>query len=418
MKKTVLLFVLVTWILTIMAIPVVEDVNKAMVETWKKATKEGRWDGDMQALSFYPAYLAIALNYNYIGATFVENQEWVNDEWITSVTMNATYENDNIVEVVMIMSIEEQEVMQRYEITWSGGNISQIDIYMTLEGEEYFTFRETYEYQGDVLLSYLNQMNAMDQFFDYERGSYTIQNGNIVGGLIEVNEVVNWVNSERYTGEYSGDKLTEFVTEFWQDEWIPEYRDQYTYNGDLLNENLTQTWSGTEWYNSDLMVYDYSGSQIESYMAFEWDGSEWYESIQGSLTYDNSDRIVELLTQEWFFGAREWVNSSRELFNYGTAVNEHNIQPAVSVIRAYPNPFNPVLNLEISCQKNEPVMVEIFNLKGERIVTLYNDVTTSESLKLTWNADSASNTSMSSGVYFVKVKTPEMTDCSKILLLK
>ena len=67
-----------------------------------------------------------------------------------------------------------------------------------------------------------------------------------------------------------------------------------------------------------------------------------------------------------------------------------------SMLSAYPNPFNPVTNIGFEIPEESMVKISIFDLKGQEVETLVNELTAPGLHTFNWNA---SNTS--SGVYFV-----------------
>jgi hypothetical protein len=77
-------------------------------------------------------------------------------------------------------------------------------------------------------------------------------------------------------------------------------------------------------------------------------------------------------------------------------------------LKAYPNPFNPSVNIEfVNAGKN--ISVEIYNLLGERIA-FWNEISGN---RLIWNAQN-----FSSGLFIVKAESKNQIITHKILLVK
>ena len=93
---------------------------------------------------------------------------------------------------------------------------------------------------------------------------------------------------------------------------------------------------------------------------------------------------------------------------------------AINSISVYPNPFNPTANIALSINENDlqqPVSVEIFNIKGQLVKTIVNN----EIVQITnfvWNGKDNNGISTSSGMYFVKMKTATSEVSKKMLLIK
>ena len=79
----------------------------------------------------------------------------------------------------------------------------------------------------------------------------------------------------------------------------------------------------------------------------------------------------------------------------------------------YPNPFNPETKIQFEVKNTDNVNISIFNIKGQLVQTLVNDVYTPGRYNLIWNAKN-----VSSGVYFYKMETNDFTDIKKMLLIK
>ncbi|HPM04365.1 MAG TPA: T9SS type A sorting domain-containing protein, partial [Candidatus Cloacimonas sp.] len=84
----------------------------------------------------------------------------------------------------------------------------------------------------------------------------------------------------------------------------------------------------------------------------------------------------------------------------------------------YPNPFNPSTTLSYSLAKDAQAKVEIYNLKGQRIVTLFSGVQKSGNHSLIWNGRDESGRSVASGIYFSRLSVAGKTYERRMLLLK
>ena len=84
----------------------------------------------------------------------------------------------------------------------------------------------------------------------------------------------------------------------------------------------------------------------------------------------------------------------------------------------YPNPFNPVTNIAYSIVEAGNVTLEIYNLKGQLVKTLINDVKETGDYTVIWDGTDNFNTPVSSGVYFYKMKSTNYTATKKMILMK
>ncbi len=105
----------------------------------------------------------------------------------------------------------------------------------------------------------------------------------------------------------------------------------------------------------------------------------------------------------------------------GTAVQpEICSQPMVAT--AYPNPFNPSTTISFSLDAKiagqQPVRVEVFNVRGQQIKVLMVNSEISGSGSVTWDGTDNTNATQSSGVYFYRVTSGIQQANGKVLMIK
>jgi len=84
----------------------------------------------------------------------------------------------------------------------------------------------------------------------------------------------------------------------------------------------------------------------------------------------------------------------------------------------YPNPFNPVTKISYSVKEPSNVTMEIYNIRGQLVKSLVNEVKETGNYTISWNGIDNSNKSVSSGVYFYKMKTQNYNSTKKMILMK
>ena len=89
-----------------------------------------------------------------------------------------------------------------------------------------------------------------------------------------------------------------------------------------------------------------------------------------------------------------------------------------SMLSAYPNPFNPVTNIGFEIPQESMVQVSVYDIQGQEVETLVNEITAPGMYNVNWNAND-----VASGVYFVHLtaaadgSTP-ITQIQKLMLIK
>ncbi len=94
-----------------------------------------------------------------------------------------------------------------------------------------------------------------------------------------------------------------------------------------------------------------------------------------------------------------------------------------SLYQNYPNPFNPSTKIEFALPVQANVQLTIYNLLGQRVISLYDGQLQAGSHSFTWNADDVNGKKLSSGIYFYELKAKgsngtDFQNTKKMLLLK
>ena len=136
-------------------------------------------------------------------------------------------------------------------------------------------------------------------------------------------------------------------------------------------------------------ICSYSPSGIHSY-------SRRRVKVQGEYIYDPSIRYFQMLRFT------------------PTGIEPVSLLPAAfSLSPNYPNPFNASTTIRLSLPETAPVTLDIYDLLGRRVETLYNGPQPPGEHSLIWHADG-----FSSGVYFYKLTAGEFEQTEKMVLLK
>jgi len=95
------------------------------------------------------------------------------------------------------------------------------------------------------------------------------------------------------------------------------------------------------------------------------------------------------------------------------------VKPPVSrLLGNYPNPFNPSTTISFDMSTEGQVNISVYNIKGQRVRTLANDVYGAGRHSVVWAGDDFAGLSVGSGVYFYRMRVEGYTSVRKMLLLK
>ncbi|MHB2149616.1 T9SS type A sorting domain-containing protein [Calditrichota bacterium LG25] len=84
----------------------------------------------------------------------------------------------------------------------------------------------------------------------------------------------------------------------------------------------------------------------------------------------------------------------------------------------YPNPFNPETHIRYSLPAAGHVTLTIYNVLGQKVRTLVNQVQTPGVYKVKWNGMNDSNLKVASGIYFYEIKFKDKKLLKKMILLR
>jgi carboxypeptidase T len=98
---------------------------------------------------------------------------------------------------------------------------------------------------------------------------------------------------------------------------------------------------------------------------------------------------------------------------YGPVTVELNPIFVYSLEQNYPNPFNPSTVIDYQIAERGEVVIKIFNILGNEITTLVNEIKEKGIYSVTWNGKE-----FPSGIYIYKLQVNEYNQTKKLMLLK
>lgn len=133
-------------------------------------------------------------------------------------------------------------------------------------------------------------------------------------------------------------------------------------------------------------------------------------------------------------GFRGWENtgtyaSSRDrstqdigiavLVDEHTGVDEQNNRPvSFSLNQNYPNPFNATTEITFNTAATGRVVLDVYNITGQKIKTLVNDQFKPGIHSVIWDGTAEDGHVITSGVYFYRLQTADRSETKKMVLIK
>ena len=187
--------------------------------------------------------------------------------------------------------------------------------------------------------------------------------------------------------------------------WISKYKGDYINSVSFADNN-----NGYAIGNSGLMLYTSDGgnnwtklNQMTSndlnYITFSKTGIGWISASNTVLTTEANN-----------------INSDTLLTNYpakDSIIVDSSITTNYYLYQCYPNPFNSFTTIKYSLQKEEQVIIKVYDLLGREVVTLVNGYKKAGKYSKIFDASK-----LSSGLYFYRMIAGNFSETKKMILLK
>jgi len=99
-------------------------------------------------------------------------------------------------------------------------------------------------------------------------------------------------------------------------------------------------------------------------------------------------------------------------------VNNSALPKQFALGQNYPNPFNPTTRMTIAVPQNARVEVNVYDILGRKVKTLMSEDKAPGYYTVEWNGLSEASTSVSSGVYFIRMTSDRFSAVRKVMMMK
>jgi len=112
------------------------------------------------------------------------------------------------------------------------------------------------------------------------------------------------------------------------------------------------------------------------------------------------------------------ISFSEKSFSNNRPVNNSALHQAIPTVEVYPNPFNPSTTISWFLPKAGDISVAVYNIKGQLVKKLRDGFMDAGRHRFIWDSRDSDNRRVSSGIYFVRIKTGEQSVVRKMILMK
>jgi hypothetical protein len=180
-------------------------------------------------------------------------------------------------------------------------------------------------------------------------------------------------------------------------------------------------WTGAYLAQGRVLIY-YGGDQPDTIPDVIICGAEEYQFFGKEIAFPgdiNGDGYQEFMASSFFRfdQTRAFVTifttGDVSVPDDGRVPNEYDYN-----LTSYPNPFNSSTNIEFFLPLSSSVKVTVYNLSGREVIVLEDSVRPKGKNRITWEGKDEQGNKLSSGVYFIVLKTEYAVSSCKAVIIK
>ncbi len=152
---------------------------------------------------------------------------------------------------------------------------------------------------------------------------------------------------------------------------------------------------------------------------------DWEEVTLDLSQYSGNARVRFVFGSVGLITGEGWYIDDVNIMNYTGSENNEILSSNNYLGKNYPNPFNPssagrspTTTISFNINQESDVELEVYNLRGQKVRTLVNERLEAGLHDVIWNGKDDAARSVSSGIYFYKLKAANFEKTKKMILLK
>jgi alpha-amylase len=189
-----------------------------------------------------------------------------------------------------------------------------------------------------------------------------------------------------------------------------------SFSGKLVNDQVILNWQTAAEVNN----YGFSVERMEQNTESVYQKSEWdqigfvggYGNSNSPKSYSFADKTFPAYSNKLSYRLKQIDTDGSFTYSKEITINVNDRPAEFALGQNYPNPFNPYTNIKYSLPEAGLVKIGIFNVLGEQVEVLKNNIEEKGEHIIEWNAQN-----YSSGIYFCKIEYTSPS-ASKMKMLK
>jgi len=146
-------------------------------------------------------------------------------------------------------------------------------------------------------------------------------------------------------------------------------------------------------------------------------GGEWHTMSEGLPSIEVISLAVDTLNL--YAGLRDFEGAYKmELDPTALEIEPFKKPSNISVLRNFPNPFNPSTTIEYELPEHSDVLLTIYDIAGREVQTLVSKAQPVGSYKASWNGTNQDGKQVAGGMYFARLQAGEYSSVVKMVYLR
>jgi flagellar hook assembly protein FlgD len=147
-----------------------------------------------------------------------------------------------------------------------------------------------------------------------------------------------------------------------------------------------------------------------------------FATIDSDITSDSNGGLIFSLAKFYdFIISAQQISVNGNLGEIMTSINKDKskfISRQFQLFQNYPNPFNPTTVVKFHLSYPGEVELKIYNLLGQQIEKLISEKLLPGEYRVEWDGKDDAGYSVSSGIYYYRLKVDDRSKTRKMLMIK
>lgn len=234
----------------------------------------------------------------------------------------------------------------------------------------------------------------------------------IITGLnVTLGNMLNWSGTEQVTFTVN-DNMGRAIASDVADIIVTPVNDAPVING------FIPTQTNISALINDTIGFSITASDVDSELSYSW----YVNNVNQNITTNEfAYQVLQHTTYVIKAEVSDGISTVQQIWTVSVPVasDDETVSPLDTGLQSnYPNPFNPLTTIRFSLKTSGWVDLSVYDIKGKLIKVLMHRYEISGNYDVPWNGTSSDNQVVSSGVYYVRMKTNQGIDIIKITLIK